>query len=137
MSTDGYNYSTGENEGGHVIIFKIIEGGVEANKTEGLSIDSSKTDDNGISFNLQGNVENIKIQENKVFISIKDVKMKEEDALAYGKTLNKDDLLDILIIDSNSSGPFISVGDKIMVLCLYTKDKDILYTFGADIRSYE
>ena len=63
--------------------------------------------------------------------------MKEEDALAYGKTLNKDDLLDILIIDSNSSGPFISVGDKIMVLCLYTKDKDILYTFGADIRSYE
>ena len=100
-------------------------------------MDANKIDDTGMSFNIQGNIQKINIQENKVFISIKDVKMKEEDALGFGKKLNKDDLLDILIIDSNSSGPFISVGDKIMVSCRYTNDKEFLYTFGADIRSYE
>ena len=51
--------------------------------------------------------------------------------------INKDDLLDIIIIDSNNSGPFISVGDKIMVSYRYTIDKEFLYTIGADIRSYE
>jgi porphobilinogen deaminase len=86
---------------------------------------------------MQGFISDIKIDGAKVIISIKDVKMKEEDSLAFGKTLNKDDLIDIFIIDSNKSGPAIKAGDKVMVSCRYTKDNEILYTIGADIRSYE
>lgn len=137
LSTNGFNSYKGEQNEAHSIICKITEDGVTTEKTEDLSIDSNKIDDTGKSFNIQGNIDKINIQENKVFISIKDVKMKEEDALAFGEKLNKDDLLDILIIDSNSNGPFISVGDKIMVSCSYTNDKEFLYTFGVDIRSYE
>ncbi|MPM53850.1 hypothetical protein SDC9_100620 [bioreactor metagenome] len=137
LSTNGFNSYKGEQNEGHNIICKITEDGVVTEKTEGLSIDSNKIDETRMSFNIQGNVENIKIQEDRVFISIKDIKMKDEDALAFGNTLNEDDLLDILIIDSNSSGPFISVGDEIMASCRYTNDEEILYTFGADIRSYE
>lgn len=137
LSTNGYHNHTGEQNEENSIICKVTDYGVITTKIKGLSIDSCKIDDTGKSFNIQGNIENIIIQENKVFMSIKDIKMKDEDALAFGKTLKKDDLLEILIIDNNSSGPFISVGDKIMVSCRYTKDNEILYTYGADIRSYE
>lgn len=137
LSTNGYNPYKDEQNQGNSIICKVLENEVVTEKIEGLSIDSNRIDETGISFNIQGNVEKIKIQENKVFISIKDIKMKKEDAASFGKTLSKDDLLDILVIDSNNSGPFISVGDKIMVSCRYTIDKEFLYTIGADIRSYE
>ena len=137
LSTNGFNSYTDEQNEGHSIICMITEDGVITEYIDGLSIDFDKIDDTGKNFNIQGNIENIKIQENKVFISINNIKMKDEDVLTFGMTLNKDDLLEILIIDSNISGPFVSVGDKIMVSCRYTKDKEILYTLGTDIRSYE
>lgn len=82
---------------------------------------------------MQGYISNIKINENKVIMSLEDVKMKEQDAKAFGRTLSENDLVEILIIDYNSSGPFIEVGDKVAVSCGYTKDKKVLYSFGADI----
>jgi hypothetical protein len=119
------------------IVCRITEQGAVTEEIDGLNIDSDKMNEGGKSFNMQGFISDIKIDGAKVIISIKDVKMKEEDALAFGKTLNKDDLIDILIIDSNKSGPAIKAGDKVMVSCRYTKDNEILYTIGADIRSYE
>jgi len=129
MSTNGYNYTTGENEKGHVIIFKITESGVEAKKIESLSIDSSKIDDNGISYNIQGYISEIKINENNVIITLTDIKMKKEDELAFG---NSPSVVNILIADYNKNGPYISVGDKIMINCKQTIDK-VLYSFGDDI----
>ncbi|WP_312833241.1 hypothetical protein [Sedimentibacter saalensis] len=117
------------------MICKIAESGVVTEKAEGLSINSNNIEDNGLSFNIQGNVAGIEIEENTVKLSLRDVKMKEEDALAFGKTLNKDDLIEILIIDNNRSGPFINIGDMIMVSCRYTIDGQLLYTIGADITS--
>jgi len=137
LSTNGYNRYTGEQNEEHSIICKITEDGVITEKTEGISISLDKIDDNGQGFNMQGYITDIKINGNKVIMSIKDVKMKEQDTIAFGKALNKDDLINILIIDNNSSGPVINVGDKIAVSCRYTIDKEILYTIGADIRSYE
>lgn len=133
LQTDGYNYITGDSDQENAMIFKITENGVETNKVEGLSIDLNNIDDNGKKFNMQGYIADIKINENKVIMSLKDVKMREQDAIAFGKTLNANDLVDILIIDYNNSGPFIEVGDKIAVSCGYTKDNKILYSFGADI----
>lgn len=135
LSTEGYNYITGEQVEGHSMICKIAESGVVTEKAEGLSINSNNIEDNGLSFNIQGNVAGIEIEENTVKLSLRDVKMKEEDALAFGKTLNKDDLIEILIIDNNRSGPFINIGDMIMVSCRYTIDGQLLYTIGADITS--
>ncbi len=134
MSTNGYNYMTGENEKGHVIIFKITESGVLAKKTEGLSINLNKVDDNGLSYNMQGYISDIKINDNNVIITLTDIKMKKEDELAFENSQGE---VRILIADYNNNGPYISVGDKIMVSCRYTNDKEFLYTFGADIRSYE
>ncbi|MGB4439838.1 MAG: hypothetical protein WBJ13_11600 [Sedimentibacter sp.] len=134
VSTDGFNMIKSETDEGHSIICRITENGAVTEKIEGLNIDSDKIDDNGRNFNMQGYIANIEIKETKVIMSIKDVKMKEEDALAFGKILNKDELIDILIVDNNRSGPVINVGDKIMVSCRYTKDNEFLYTFGADIR---
>lgn len=129
MSTNGYNYMTGEDEKGHVIIFKIAESGVGAKTIEGLSIDSSKIDDNGISYNIQGYISEIKINENNVIITLTDIKMKKEDELAFGNSPSE---VNILIVDSNKNGPYISVGDKIMINCKHTIDK-VLYSFGDDI----
>lgn len=133
MSTDGYNYITGENDNSHIIIFKITESGVETKVVEDLGIESDKIDNDGISYNMQGNIYDIKISENTVIITLTDIKMKQEDALAFGKTLNAGDTIDILIADNNKSGPYISIGDKIMINCKYTIDKEFLYSFGAEI----
>lgn len=83
FSTNGYNPHTGEQNREHSVICKVTKDGVVTEKTEGLSIDSNEIDETAMSFNIQGNVESIKINENKVFISIKNIKMKKEDALAF------------------------------------------------------
>lgn len=125
MSTDGRNYMTGENEKEHVIIIKITEGGVETKKVEDLSIDSSKIDENGISYNMQGYISDIKINEN-VIITLTDIKMKKEDEIAFGSLPSE---VSILIADYNKTGAPISVGDKVIINCQYTQDK-VLYTIG-------
>ena len=129
MSSDGYNFTTGENEKGHVIIFKITESGVLNTKTEVLSIDANKIDDNAIGYNMQGLISDIKIENNNVIVTLADIKMKKEDELAFGSSPSE---VNILIVDYNKSGPDISVGDKIMINCKYTIDK-VLYSFGDDI----
>ena len=129
MSTDGYNYTTGENDGGHVIIFKITESGVESKRLEGLSIDSNKIDNNAIGYNMQGFISDIKINGSNVVITLADIKMKKEDELAFGNSPSE---VDILIADYNNNGPYISIGDRIMINCKYTVDK-ILYSSGDDI----
>lgn len=133
MSTDGYNYITGEDDNSHIIIFKITESGVETKVVEDLGIESDKIDNDGISYNMQGSISDIKISENNVIITLTDIKMKKEDELAFGKSLNAGDTIDILIADNNKSGPYISIGDKIMINCKYTIDKEFLYSFGAEI----
>ena len=133
MSTDGYNYITEENDSSHIIIFKIAEDGVKTKVVEDLGIESDKIDDDGSSYNMQGNISDIKISENSVIITLTGIKMKKEDELAFGKSLNASDSIDILIADNNKSGPLICIGDKIMINCKYTIDKEFLYSFGAEI----
>ena len=122
MSTNGYNYTTGENENGHVIIFKITESGVEAKKIEGLSIDSNKIDGNGLSYNMQGYISDIKINENNVSITLSDIKMKKEDISAFGNSPSE---VSILIADYNNKEtpsrnyPAPEIG-SITALSLYT-----------------
>ncbi len=126
MSTKGYNYSTGKNEGEHAIIFKITEDTVESKRLEGLSIE---IDNNVIAYNMQGYISDIKIKENNLIITLSRIKMKKEDELAFGNLPSE---ADILIADYNMGGPPISVGDRIMINCKYTVDK-VLYSFGYDI----
>ena len=119
----------------HSFICKITEQGAIIEKVDDLNIDRDKLDDSGSGFNVQGYIEEINLKDNILFISLKDIKMKEEDALAFGKSINKDDSIDIQIIDNNRSGPVINAGDMIMLFCRYTNDKEIIYTYGADINS--
>ncbi|MGD9567860.1 MAG: hypothetical protein AB7V48_05985 [Sedimentibacter sp.] len=55
--------------------------------------------------------------------------MKKEDELSFGNSPSE---VSILIADYNNNGPYINVGDKIMINCKYTIDK-VLYSFGDDI----
>lgn len=126
MATSGFNYATGENENGHALIFNVSENKVEFEKVEGLSID---TDENAISYNMQGIISDIQIEDNNVVITLTDIKMKTEDEIAFGDLPSE---LNILIADYNIYGPNISVGDKILVNCKYTVDK-VLYIFGDGI----
>lgn len=129
MANNGFNYATGKNENANVLMFKITENSVEFKKAEGLSIDANKIDDNAIAYNMQGFISDIKIENNNVIITLTDIKMKKEDELAFGNSPSE---VNILIADYNKNGPYLSVGDKIMINCKHTIDK-VLYSFGDDI----
>ncbi len=133
LSTSGYNYITGEQDKKHIIVCKIDENGVVTERIDDLGLESFQMDNDESSFNMQGYITDIKISDNNVIITLKDIKMKKEDELAFGKALSENDSLDILSIDKNINGPLISVGDKVMISCRYTKDKEFLYLLGDDI----
>lgn len=126
LSTDGRNYMTGDNDGAHDIICKISEKVAEAAQIEGLALDEERMDEDGKKFIMWGNISDIKINESKVMLTLKDIKMTDEDADSFESA-------DILIVDYNRNGPFIKVGDRVLIACRYTKDGDLLYSFSDEI----
>lgn len=131
LSSSGYNYETGVNDKEHAMIFNITESGVESQKVDELSISLDRIPDNGVSYLIQGYISDININENKVIITLSEIEM--NDVLEFDSVLDDDDSVDILILDYNISGPFIKVGDEVIINCQYTKDKEFLYTLGYNI----
>lgn len=118
LATDGLN-NTGKYDEPHSIICKITEQGAVIEKIEDLSIGKDEINEDGKILNIAGCIEDIKIINSQVEIMI--------------KSDNKDELVSVIIIDTNRTGVPIKIGDKVIVLCRYTKNKEFLYTFGADI----
>lgn len=118
LATDGLNW-TGMYDEPHSIICIITEQGAVTVKIEDLSIGKDEINEDGKSLNIVGCIEDIKIINNQVEILIKSV--------------NKDELVSVIIIDNNRTGVPIKIGDKVLVSCCYTKNKEFLYAFGADI----
>ncbi|GEM_PF-1329193 len=53
---------------------------------------------------------------------------------------DKKETIDILLIDNNITGAELNVGDRVIVNCLYTKNKVILYAwcryYGKELENY-
>ncbi len=85
---------------------------------------------------MQGVVDELKLIGNGLYIKLKDIKMKKEDALALGLEIKTKSYADILLID-NYSGlnlPIIEAGETVALLCSITADREILYTYGHEMK---
>lgn len=123
----------------HRVICRIYDGTSAAEMSDGFPIDSDRRDDNGRNYRMQGIVDELKLMGSGLYIRLKDTKMKEEDALALGLDIKMKNTADILLMD-NYSGlnlPVIEAGDAVALLCSITADREILYTYGHEIKIME
>jgi len=123
----------------HRMICRINDGTAVTEMADGFPIDLDRRDDNGRNYRMQGVVDELKLIGNGLYIKLKDIKMKEEDALALGLNIKTKNSADILLID-NYSGlnlPIIEAGDTVALLCSITADREILYTYGHEIKIIE
>ncbi len=117
----------------HGFICNISESGAIIEKTEDLNINQDMMDTSGNNFIIQGFIDDIKIRDKAVVLTLKNIKMREKDLMIYGD-ISKDGLVEIQLYDNNKGGPDISIGDNITVTCRYTIDNKIIYATGTEIK---
>ncbi|HBV68889.1 MAG TPA: hypothetical protein DEF04_12470 [Clostridiales bacterium] len=120
----------------HRMICRINDGTSVTEMADGFPIDLDRRDDNGRNYRMQGVVDELKLIGNGLYIKLKDIKMKKEDALALGLEIKTKSYADILLID-NYSGlnlPIIEAGETVALLCSITADREILYTYGHEMK---
>lgn len=117
----------------HGFICNITELGASVEKVEDSNISHNMMDMSERNFIIQGYVADIKVRDKAVILTLKDIKMRENDLLTYGD-ISQDGLIEIQLYDNNRGGPDISIGDNITVTCRYATDNKIIYATGSEIK---
>ncbi|WP_312699568.1 membrane lipoprotein lipid attachment site-containing protein [Sedimentibacter sp.] len=115
----------------HSLICSVSDSGAIVEKVEGSNISNNMRDSNYSSFVVRGIIDGIRLNDTAVVIDLKDIKMRERDIAIYGD-MGRDGSVEILLLDNDTDGHEINVGDSVSLLCHYTNDNKILYASTLD-----
>jgi len=115
----------------HSLICSVSDSGAIVEKVEGSNISNNMRDSNYSGFVVRGIIDGIRLNDTAVVIDLKDIKMRERDIAIYGD-MGRDGSVEILLLDNDTDGHEINVGDSVSLLCHYTNDNKILYASTLD-----
>ena len=115
----------------HSLVCSVSDSGAIVEKVEGSNISNNMRDSNYSSFVVRGIIDGIRLNDTAVVIDLKDIKMRERDIAVYGD-MGRDGSVEILLLDNDTDGHEINVGDSVSLLCHYTNDNKILYASTLD-----
>ena len=115
----------------HSLVCSVSDLGAIVEKVEGSNISDNMRDSNYSSFVVRGIIDGIRLNNTAVVIDLKDIKMRERDIAVYGD-IGREGSVEILLLDNDTDGHEINVGDSVSLLCHYTNDNKILYASTLD-----
>lgn len=115
----------------HSLVCSVSDLGAIVEKVEGSNISNNMRDSNYSSFVVRGIIDGIRLNDTAVVIDLKDIKMRERDIVVYGD-MGREGSVEIMLLDNDTDGHEINVGDSVSLLCHYTNDNKILYASTLD-----